>query len=849
MPPQNCPDEDVFVALLAGDLTDAERAELDEHIDSCEACAELVIELTRAFFPDDNPENAPSPDTIGRYEIVGVLGAGGMGVVYEARDPNLKRRVAIKLLRADVFDRQMREACAERLEREAQLLASVSHPNVLTVFDVGSWSEQVFMAMEFIEGAPIDDWCEQHELTWSERVDLFARAGEGLAAAHSAGLIHRDVKPDNIMVGADGRPRVMDFGLARAVGAHVAVVDEGGQVSASDDRSQPASDLEMSSLTKTGAIMGTPAFMSPEQHLGADIDANTDQFSLCVALYICLYGQRPFAGTNRQQLALEVCSGQICDPDDPGEVPAWILDVLKRGMSPRARDRFDSMSHLVAALRAPPRRARWPIAAAAGAFAALAAIGALAASSGQRDPVDPPDDPPAVVASRTGDHAPDMRAAPRDRPPAEVSAPEDASARVGAAVGASTEEVGRARDEARAIATPREVAARRAPSSESAARREGAAEPSRGKREGQGAASRSSAGGSGAAAPTRIEPLPTVVSNLRSVVDRSRLANTAYDRAIEAHKAKLSGKCLEELERARSLSTWGMEGSTQVFSHDNLAMYEARCIALSGKCSDGYSLLVAQDWIMEANRQALIAYDCPHALDDPSQPASRRIIDLSMKLAGFEHQRKCDERCSYYRDTILELVDTKASELRAAKGSVRVAVRTFTARGAIEALSGKDSACNAAEDRVVKIASLLPEASASPDSHLHGLYVGFGAQLRSCSLDRGGKTERFARALGRLKYLRGSERTSAEQGLEILRAELGVSGPSQRALAHEGDLRASLRKLADHYASARPVSCEDAEWAQLQWYLLVTPGASAADEKVTAHIARWRASEKACRGE
>lgn len=861
MPPQICPDEDVFVALLSGDLTDPERASLDEHIDSCEACAELVIELTRAFFPDDDPDHAPSPDTIGRYEIVGVLGAGGMGVVYEARDPNLKRRVAIKLLRADVFDRKMREACAERLEREAQLLASVSHPNVLTVFDVGSWSGQVFMAMEFIEGAPIDDWCLQHELTWAERVELFAHAGEGLAAAHSAGLIHRDVKPDNIMVGSDGRPRVMDFGLARAVGAHVTVVEEDGQVRERGERSLLDDELERSSLTKTGAIMGTPAFMSPEQHLGADIDAHTDQFSLCVALYICLYGQRPFTGMNRQQLALEVCSGQICDPDDAGDVPEWVLDVLKRGMSPRAKDRFDSMSHLVDALREPPRRARWPLAAGAGVLATLATLAAVSASGGLGGAApDPPVDPPVVSATRAGDLTFDRDTAPRDRPPASVPAFSVTIARVGEAVVAATEEVGRARErgdvlsKAPPLDKPTRVAARDvdAPKPDQGPRSHGGSKPQAEGSVGQGAAVRHDGGSAGAAKPKsspKIESLPPVVSDSRSIIDRSRLANFAYERAVGAHKARLPEKCLEELERARTLSTWGRAGSTQIFSPDNLVMYEGRCMALAGRCSDGYSLLAAQDWILEANRQALIAYDCPHALDDPSQPAGQRVIGLAMKLAGFERERKCDERCAYYRDTILALVDTKAAELRAAKGSVRVAVRGFTARGSIEALSGKDSVCDAAEARVMKIASLLPEASEAPEEQRHALFVEFGAQMRTCSLERGSEVERFSRAIGRLKYLRGREHTSAKQGMKIIRAEFGPAGPSKRVLAHEDEILVVLRGLEDYYLGKRPASCEEAEWARLQWYLLGTPGVEPTDERVIAHMTNWRESKKACRGE
>ena len=193
-----------------------------------------------------------TPIKIGRFTIVRELGAGGMGVVYVAYDEQLDRRVAVKLLRRAETDTQGKA----RLAREAQAMARLSHPNVVTVHEVGTHQDQVFVAMEFVDGGDLRSWLEQERRGWPAIVEAFRQAGEGLAAAHAAGIVHRDFKPDNVLVGHDGRVRVADFGLAHALDATVELGEREPTISSSNKLEQ--------SLTRTGALMGTPAYMAPE---------------------------------------------------------------------------------------------------------------------------------------------------------------------------------------------------------------------------------------------------------------------------------------------------------------------------------------------------------------------------------------------------------------------------------------------------------------------------------------------------------------------------------------------------------------------------------------------------------
>jgi tetratricopeptide (TPR) repeat protein/predicted Ser/Thr protein kinase len=284
-------------------------------------------------------------DSVDRYVILDRLGAGGMGVVYAAYDPELDRKLAIKQLRGDA--REQTSLGRTRLAREARAMAQLSHPNVVTVHDVGESGGAVFIAMEFVEGRTLREWVGTHP-PWQEIMRVYLEAARGLAAAHAAGLIHRDFKPENVMLGDDGRVRVMDFGLAR--GGH-----ERELAPAMAER-EPAAEL---SLTRAGAIVGSPAYMSPEQHLGELADARSDQFSFCVALHEALYGRRPFLGDSLIELATKITQGERAPPPKAREIPGWIYVVLERGLARDPAQRWPSMAVLIEQLDRKPQRRSW----------------------------------------------------------------------------------------------------------------------------------------------------------------------------------------------------------------------------------------------------------------------------------------------------------------------------------------------------------------------------------------------------------------------------------------------------------------------------------------------------------
>ena len=290
---------------------------------------------------------APMPSRIGRFMIVRKLGEGGMGVVYYAYDPKLDRPVALKLLRP-AMRRDTNSQGEARLLREAQAMARLSHPNVVQVFEAGEFDDVVYLAMEYIEGRDLRTWLGVRARSWREIVAVFLQAGHGLAAAHEAGVIHRDFKPDNVLVGDDGRVRVLDFGLARP-----AAGDETEEYIADG----AAHSSHKITLTKVGAYIGTPAYMSPEQHLCQPADARSDQFSFCVALYEALYGQRPFHGKNAAEVRLSVFRGAPPLPPDR-RVPKHLRQILARGLATEAAKRFPGMRPLLVALALDPARTR-----------------------------------------------------------------------------------------------------------------------------------------------------------------------------------------------------------------------------------------------------------------------------------------------------------------------------------------------------------------------------------------------------------------------------------------------------------------------------------------------------------
>jgi serine/threonine protein kinase len=227
--------------------------------------------------------------TLGRYLILDFLGVGGMGVVYSAYDPGLDRKVAIKLLRPTTNAHGGTTAGRSRLLREAQALARLSHPNVIAVHDVGTFEDQVFVAMEYAEGQTLSAWLREEPRSVREIVAAFLEAGRGLAAAHAAGLVHRDFKPANVLFG-NGRARVLDFGLActdvsRESGERVVALEDLPPALplppplTGDSTQDPSLNALGTPLTMTGTLMGTPAYMAPEQMAGRPVDARTDQFS------------------------------------------------------------------------------------------------------------------------------------------------------------------------------------------------------------------------------------------------------------------------------------------------------------------------------------------------------------------------------------------------------------------------------------------------------------------------------------------------------------------------------------------------------------------------------------------
>ena len=280
-------------------------------------------------------------DRLARFEILNRLGVGGMGVVYVAHDPLLDRQVAVKVLRADAHGALRAAELEGRLLREAQAMARLSHPNVVTVHEVGMVDRQVFIVMELNDGGTLRAWLAQEERPVRERIRVFIEAGRGLAAAHAVRLVHRDFKPDNVLLARDGRVRVVDFGLVRAPTA-------GDRPSRRPSRDVYA---EMS-LTMSGAVIGTPAYMAPEQHRAEIADHRSDQFSFCVSLYEALYGRRPFAGDTYRELVINILDGQRLPPPAGSEVPARVYAVLARGLATEPDARYPGMTALLDELAA-----------------------------------------------------------------------------------------------------------------------------------------------------------------------------------------------------------------------------------------------------------------------------------------------------------------------------------------------------------------------------------------------------------------------------------------------------------------------------------------------------------------
>ncbi len=323
-----------------------------------------------AALPGPQAPSGLAPGTvIARYRLLEPLGDGGMGTVWRARDTELARDVAIKLVHPKLLaDSASGSANTSRLFREAQALAQLSHPNVVPVFDVGTTErDEVWVAMEHVVGVPGDRWASKSERSWSEIVAIYRQVGEGLAAAHHAGIVHRDFKPANFVVGVDGRVRVLDFGLARKSAANSAKA------------SAPSESTELSALsdavTVAGAILGTPAYMSPEQMTGKTAEAPSDQYSFAVALWEALYGAHPYPAKTFTELRGLVQEGIIAAPQ-AGEIPPRFEAALRRAMSNEVDNRYGSMEALLEAIEPPVRKRKMALL--AGAATVAIGIGAFA---------------------------------------------------------------------------------------------------------------------------------------------------------------------------------------------------------------------------------------------------------------------------------------------------------------------------------------------------------------------------------------------------------------------------------------------------------------------------------------
>ncbi len=391
---QQCLDDNLASEFVSGSMAATAVSRVEGHLAGCRDCRDLVAALAG----DEADSNAPTHqhekipedsqvakrpvlsigDRVGRYLVLATLGSGGMGVVFTAYDPQLDRKVALKLLRGNL-GANTKEA-RTRLKREAQAIAQLNHPNVVGVYDVGTTDDgDVYIAMEFVEGDTLTTWLKNWPRTWREILDTFQQAGRGLMAAHGVGLLHRDFKPDNVLVGSDGRVRVTDFGLARSLflddsarGAITSVSPESPRQKTATDpqgikRPALASPLQVD-LTATGTVLGTPRYMPPEQLSGPTIDARADQFSFCVALYEALYGSHPLKGST--SVSMIESGDRATPPPEKSAVPAVIGKTVMRGLEKERQKRFPTMSALMQELTPPPQRSPMK-------FIAIAAVSAL----------------------------------------------------------------------------------------------------------------------------------------------------------------------------------------------------------------------------------------------------------------------------------------------------------------------------------------------------------------------------------------------------------------------------------------------------------------------------------------
>jgi eukaryotic-like serine/threonine-protein kinase len=364
---------------LDGRLSGPAFWDVERHLASCSLCAELIAlaprfappginrpdrasETGATQPPPDEPAGAPPDQSIvargtiaDRYVVLDPIGGGGMGQVYAAYDPDLDRKVALKILRPDIALRAGRDESMERMRREARAIARLSHPNVVVVYSSGTIGDRVFIAMELIDGMTISQWLRAAPRTTSQILRVFLCAGRGLAAAHAAGIVHRDFKPQNVMIASNGDVRVMDFGMARVQLAerHRSIAAQGATPGSAASTSGGETRL-----TQAGSILGTPAYMAPEQLQGKESGPASDQYSFCAALHEALFGVLP-PSPGRDVASTRGSVGAAHARESPHrKVPGPVRALLVRGLKENAADRFASMDALLALLEASTSRRR-----------------------------------------------------------------------------------------------------------------------------------------------------------------------------------------------------------------------------------------------------------------------------------------------------------------------------------------------------------------------------------------------------------------------------------------------------------------------------------------------------------
>ncbi len=364
-----CPSETDLEAFSRGALAGPEAARVRAHLDGCDACRQVVSALSPE--PSSNSlTTAAVGERIGRYVVEGRLGSGAMGLVLKARDPQLNRPVALKVLLPQGNSAERRT----RLLRESQAAAQIRHPNVVSIYDVGEHGDELFIALELVEGPTLRAWLNAEPRPLARVIAVLREIGLGLEAIHAAGLVHRDIKPDNVLVDGAGHPRIADFGLV-----HVT----------------HDSELE-GELTKTGEVVGTPAYMAPEQLRGGVATAVSDQFSYCALAYEAVVGRRPFEGTTLVALRESIRSAALSS-DAAGwrRAPGWLRSLLARGLAADPARRFESMHALNAEFAAKLERPRFAF---TGALVSAAVLLAVVAGLGFWQFAPSPAAPPTLAA-------------------------------------------------------------------------------------------------------------------------------------------------------------------------------------------------------------------------------------------------------------------------------------------------------------------------------------------------------------------------------------------------------------------------------------------------------------------